>query len=101
MTEVVAKAAVHGSAARVRTGEAAWLVLAGTAAGAVAGLLVGGVGGRLAMLLLRVTSPDSVVGLTSDDGFEIGVVSTQTFSLLFATTVLGGLAGAGYAGLRG
>lgn len=36
------------------------------------GVLVVGIGSRLAMLLLRVTSPDSVVGITSDDGFIIG-----------------------------
>ena len=86
---------------RLRAGEVAWRVLAGTAAGAVAGFLVGGVGGRLAMLLLRLTSSDAVIGLTSDDGFEIGVVSTRTFNLLVATTGLGGVAGALYAGARG
>src|SRR5688572_2551713 len=78
----------------------AWRMLAGTAAGAVAGFLVGGIGGRLAMLVLRLTSPDSVIGLTSDDGFEIGVVSLSTFNLLFATTVFGAIAGVLYASLR-
>ena len=32
------------------------------------------------MLLLRLTSPESVIGLTSDDGFEIGVFSVRTFN---------------------
>jgi hypothetical protein len=41
-------------------------------AGVSVGILVIGLGGRLAMLLLRLTSPDDVVGVTSDDGFEIG-----------------------------
>ena len=40
------------------------------------GVLVAGVGSRLAMLLLRLTSPDAVSGVTSgiesDDGFTIG-----------------------------
>jgi hypothetical protein len=79
----------------------AWRVVVGTAAGAVAGFLVGGIGGRLAMLLLRLTSPDAVVGLTTDDGFEIGVISTSTFPFLAAMTMLGGINGALYAGLRG
>lgn len=77
-----------------------WWVLVGAAAGAIAGFLVGGIGGRLAMLLLRLTSSDSVLGVTSDDGFEIGVVSAQTFQLLLAMTVLGALNGVLYAVLR-
>jgi hypothetical protein len=77
----------------------AW-VLVGCAAGAVAGFLVGGVGGRLAMLLLRETSGERVLGVTSDDGFEIGVVSADTFQLLLAMTMLGGLNGILYAVVR-
>jgi hypothetical protein len=92
---------VRGTAPRAVIADVGWRVVVGTAAGAVAGLLVGGVGGRLAMLLLRLTSPKSVIGLTSDDGFEIGVVSTSTFALLVVTTGLGAAAGALYAGLRG
>jgi hypothetical protein len=41
-------------------------------AGVPVGMLVGGVGSRLAMLLLRVTSPETVRGVESDDGFIIG-----------------------------
>ncbi len=41
-------------------------------AGISVGVLVGGVGGRLAMLALRLSSPRSVRGVESDDGFEIG-----------------------------
>jgi hypothetical protein len=78
-----------------------WWVLVGAGAGALAGVAVGGVGGRLAMLLLRLTSPDLVVGMTSDDGFEIGVVSTRTLDLLLATAGLGALNGVLYATLRG
>jgi hypothetical protein len=77
-----------------------WRMLVGLGAGAIAGVLVGGVGGRLAMLLLRLTSPDAVIGLTSDDGFEIGVVSLQTFNLVAATAMVGGIVGVLYAVVR-
>jgi hypothetical protein len=76
-------------------------VLVGAGAGALAGVAGGGVGGRLAMLLLRLTSPDLVVGMTSDDGFEIGVVSFDTAQLVLAMAMLGGINGVLYAGLRG
>ena len=39
---------------------AAWWVALGALAGAVAGLVWGGIGGRLVMLVLRVTSPGAV-----------------------------------------
>ena len=78
----------------------AWWVLVGTAAGALAGAVVGGVGGRLAMLLLRLTSDDLVIGIPSDDGFEIGVVSAQTLILVATTTAMGAVNGVLYAGLR-
>jgi len=86
--------------ARDDVSEVIWWVLRGTAAGAIAGFVVGGIGGRLAMLLLRLTSDDIVLGLTSDDGFEIGVISAQTFALLLLTTVLGAVNGLLYAVLR-
>ena len=76
----------------------AWWLLVGAAAGAVAGFVIGGVGGRLAMLLLRLTSPESVIGVISDDGFEIGVVTTKTLNLLFGMTMLGAANGVLYAG---
>jgi len=78
----------------------AWWALVGAAAGAIAGLVVGGVGGRLAMLLLRLTSPELVIGATSDDGFEIGVVTTQTLGLLAGMTMLGAVNGVLYAAIR-
>ncbi len=65
-------------------------------AGALSGFLIGGVGGRIAMLLLRLTSDPGVRGLTSDDGFTIGVVSSATTFLLGATTLLGVLGGVAY-----
>ena len=81
-----------GSSVTVRRDAAAvaWWVLVGAASGAIAGALVGGVGGRLAMLLLRLTSPDDVIGMISDDGFEIGVFSFDTAQLVLAMAMLGG-----------
>lgn len=67
---------------------ARWLSLGG-AAGAWAGLLIGGVGGRIAMFVLRVTSSDSVRGVESDDGFTIGQFSDDTLFLLAITTAIG------------
>lgn len=81
--------------------EVAWWVLVGAGAGAIAGFLVGGIGGRLAMLVLRLTSPDVVVGVTSDNGFEIGVVTFDTLQLVLAMAMLGAINGVLYAALRG
>jgi hypothetical protein len=64
------------------------------AAGGLTGALVGGIGGRLAMLLLRLTSDPSLHGLDTDDGFTIGIVSSETtFLVMFAAVVgvVGGL----------
>jgi hypothetical protein len=49
-------------------------------AGFLAGVLIGGVGGRLAMLALRLTSGPSLHGVSTDDGFTIGRVSLQSCS---------------------
>ncbi|HEY7730849.1 MAG TPA: hypothetical protein VH950_08115 [Gaiellaceae bacterium] len=81
-------------------GRIVWAYLVGTAAGALAGLVVGGVGGRLVMLVLRLTSPDYVLGIESDDGFTIGVVSAATFQLLLGMAFLGAANGALYVALR-
>ncbi len=70
-----------------------WISL-GAVAGGWAGFLVGGIGGRLAMLLLRFTSDDSIRGLDSDDGFTMGRFDiSSTVSLLLVTTVLGSIVG--------
>jgi hypothetical protein len=54
-----------------------------TVSGAMTGALLIGVGSRVAMLLLRLTSPDHVRGVTSDDGFTIGEVTLGgTYNLL-------------------
>ena len=60
-----------------------------TLAGALLGLLVGGVGGRLAMMLLARLNPDAT-GITSDDGFVIGQFTIgNTLQLLLTGTVFG------------
>lgn len=52
-------------------------------AGIATGIVVVGVGSRLAMLVLRVSSADSVDGVTSDDGFTIGRFTLSgTYNLL-------------------
>lgn len=61
--------------------------------GAVAGLLWGGIGGRIAMRVVFLTSSERVRGVTSDDGFEIGTISLATIFLLAFAGVLGAIAG--------
>lgn len=69
------------------------LVVAGIPSGA---LVVGG-GSRLAMLLLRLTSPDRVHGIVSDDGFVIGRVTLAgTYNLLLLGSVVGMIGAAAY-----
>ena len=59
-------------------------------AGIPAGVVLVGFGSRLAMLLLRVTSPDRVRGVTSDDGFTIGQVTLAgTYNLLLIGAAVG------------
>jgi hypothetical protein len=50
--------------------------------------------------VLRLTSPDYVLGIESDDGFTIGVVSAATFQLLLGMAFLGAANGALYVALR-
>ena len=70
-------------------------------AGALTGLVVGGIGGRLAMLLLARLNPE-VAGLVSDDGFVMGRFDLlATLNLLAAGTGLGLLGAAFYVVLRG
>lgn len=71
-----------------------------TAAGGLLGLLVGGVGGRLAMMLLAQLNPD-VTGRESDDGFTMGQFTDATFNLLIIATLIGVVGGAVYFVLRG
>lgn len=72
-----------------------------TVAGALLGVLVGGVGGRLAMMLLAAQNPRAA-GVTSDDGFAIGQFTILgTAQLLGATWQIGLLGAFAYALLRG
>jgi len=69
------------------------LVSATIVIGALAGAVIGGIGGRIAMRVLFVTTGDHVQGLTSDDGFEIGRFTVGgTLALLFVTALIGVLA---------
>jgi hypothetical protein len=69
-------------------------------AGAVTGVVVGGIGGRLAMMLLAISSP-SAKGVTSDDGFEIGQFTLAgTLNLLLVGVLLGVFGGAIYSVVR-
>jgi hypothetical protein len=78
---------------------AGWAVLA-IGAGGLAGAVIGGIGGRLAMLQLRRESP-LAVGLTSDAGFEIGRVTLAgSLGLVVVTGVLGAAFGVLYAIVR-
>jgi hypothetical protein len=73
---------------------------AATMGGVISGALVGGVGGRLAMLVLRLTSDDSLHGIETDDGFVIGQISTATLFLVLFTIVLGVLGALFYLAVR-
>ncbi len=70
-------------------------------AGIPVGVVVAGVGGRVAMLLLRLTSPDSVNGVRSDDGFIIGQVTLAgTYNLLLLGASVGIIGAAAYQWVR-
>jgi hypothetical protein len=71
-----------------------------TWAGALIGLVVGGVGSRVAMLVLARLNPQAT-GVTSDDGFTIGQLTTATFNLLAVSMLIGVLGGGIYLVLRG
>lgn len=71
-----------------------WVLIA---AGIPTGVLVAGAGSRLAMFILRLTSPESVRGVRSDDGFVIGRFSLGgTYNLLALGAVVGLIGAAAY-----
>jgi hypothetical protein len=83
---------------RGEVSERLWVLIV---AGIPTGVLVLGVGSRLAMLVLRLTSPDSVVGVTSDDGFEIGRFTPGgTYNLLMLGASIGVLGAATYRAVK-
>ncbi len=69
-------------------------------AGLSMGALIGGIGGRIAMFVLRVTSNASLHGAETDDGFIIGQVSGATLFLVVATSILGVFGGIFYLAVR-
>ncbi|GAA2083713.1 hypothetical protein GCM10009801_44340 [Streptomyces albiaxialis] len=95
-TNEAAESAEGRTAALRDTGAALWKLSAGIVTGALAGLLVCGVGGRLVMYLLRFTSPDSSMGKTTDAKSTIGEWSLQTFGLLETGIAMGAQVGALY-----
>ena len=80
--------------------EVGWRFLVALGVGATAGALIGGIGGRLVMFVLRLASDNSLHGVLTDDSFEIGQFSTATGFLLMVTAGLGGAAGVVYLLLR-
>jgi hypothetical protein len=69
------------------------LVSATIIIGAVGGAIVGGLGGRVAMRILVLTSDEAVKGVTSDDGFQIGRFTlSDTVGLVIITMFIGVLA---------
>jgi len=89
VTAVAVADGTDSGSARARIRTIAAYVGACVWGGLVAGLLIGGVGGRLAMFVLRLTSSDTVVGLESDDGFTIGQFSSDTFFLIILAGAVG------------
>ncbi len=73
---------------------------AGVLGGLVTGLAIGGVGGRVAMFVLRLTSSPTVIGLKTDDDFTIGRFSGDTGFLLAFTAGLGVLGSLFYLAVR-
>jgi hypothetical protein len=70
-------------------------------AGIPVGVVVAGLGSRLAMLLLRLTSPDAVRGVQSDDDFTIGRITLAgTYNLLVLGAVVGIIGAAAYQWVR-
>jgi hypothetical protein len=75
-------------------------VSAGVVGGLAMGALIGGIGGRLAMFVLRLTSDPSLHGLQTDDGFTIGRFSGETLFLVLAAAALGVIGGLVYLAVR-
>lgn len=73
----------------------------GVAAGAVTGLVVGGVWGRIFMFVLASLNPEDH-GVKTDDGFAMGQFTVGgTLNLFAATTIIGAIGGLVFLALRG
>ena len=101
MTAVAPQATRERASLGADAGYAVTLVLVGAAAGALAGIVVGGIAGRFVMLLLRALSDPIVIGVTSDDGFVIGQVTLGgSLQLAGGMAALGAVNGVLYVLLR-
>jgi hypothetical protein len=70
-------------------------------AGGASGFLAGGIGGRLAMRLLALTSPDIAQGRLTDDAARVGEFSLGgSFVLALALGMAGAILGMGYLAVR-
>jgi hypothetical protein len=70
-------------------------------AGAIAGLVAGGIGGRLFMSALAALNPEAA-GVESDDGFTVGQVTLSgTINLLYVSAVIGAVGGLVWVTVRG
>jgi hypothetical protein len=76
-------------------------VFGGALGGFACGFVVGGLGGRLAMLILRLTTGSELEGLESDDGFIMGSFTSATLFLVGMTSFLGAFLGIIYSFVRG
>lgn len=76
------------------------VLASGNAAGAIAGLIVGGVGSRLAMRILALTSPDAQGAMTEAQAVVGEISLGGTLFLLVAGIVLGMGGGLAYVALR-
>jgi hypothetical protein len=93
MAEIVDGTGGAVSRRRIGLGPTVRVLSATIIIGAATGAVIGGLGGRLAMRILFLTSDDAVKGLTSDDGFEIGRFTlADTAGLVVVTSVIGVIA---------
>lgn len=91
---VAAHADVLGVEVRLRSAVVEQLRILAVA-GIAVGVVVVGLGSRVAMFALRLTSPDSVIGVKSDDDFTIGeftLAGTYNLAMLGASVGIVGVA---------
>jgi hypothetical protein len=81
--------AIDPSSRRSDLFQAGGRLAAAMGGGIVSGVVIGGIGGRLAMFVLRLTSDPSVHGIKTDDGFVIGRFTGDTIFLVIFTALLG------------
>lgn len=93
-TGTPAAATMSGQTAFSRAGEVLRDIARGGIAGAVVGIVVGGLGGRLMMRIAAILHPDAV-GMFTENGNRIGDITLDgTLSLIIFGLIVGVLAGA-------